>query len=64
MSLPDTITITWHIEDVKELDDTLTDDEARQVLASFERNHDGSMMAMWEDLQYHVDEFNREKETK
>ena len=30
--LPDEITISWHFTDVQEVDGTLTDDEARQVL--------------------------------
>lgn len=60
-TMKDSITITWNIEDVKSLDNTLTDDEARQVLQAFERHHDGSMDAMWQDLKYHLSEFNREK---
>lgn len=56
------IAITWHIDDVKSLDDSLSDEQAREVLHNFQRHHDGSMQAMWEDLQYHVDEFHREQQ--
>jgi len=54
------IAIIWSIEDVKSLDDTLTDDQAFMVLQAFELNHDGSMLAMWEDLQLSLDECVRE----
>jgi Ca2+-binding EF-hand superfamily protein len=56
------IHIDWHIDDVKSLDDTLTDDQARKILKGFERNHDGSMGSMWEDLQFHVDNFEEHPE--
>lgn len=55
------IAITWSIEDVKSLDASLTDEQAREVLHNFSRHHDGSMEQMWLDLQYHVDEFHREQ---
>ena len=53
----DAIAISWHIDDVKGLDSNLTDEEARQVLANFEKHHEGSMESMWADLQFHVDNF-------
>lgn len=55
----DAIAISWHIDDVKSLDDTLTDKQAREILANFERNHDGSMEQMWQDLQFHVNEVEK-----
>ena len=57
----DAIMISWHIDDIKGLDDSLTDDEAREILENFDRHHEGSMEAMWDDLKYHIDEFKREK---
>jgi predicted ribonuclease toxin of YeeF-YezG toxin-antitoxin module len=57
----DAIAISWHIDDVKGLDDSLTDDQAREILSNFEQNHDGSMQAMWEDLQLHIDWFKEGK---
>ncbi len=51
------IAIIWDIDDVKELDDSLTDEQAMDVLRAFERQHDGSMEQMWLDLQYHLDEY-------
>lgn len=55
------IAFSWHIKDVHGLDENLTDDQARQILANFKEHHDGSMQAMWEDLRLHVDEFKRSK---
>ena len=54
------IAIIWSIEDVKSLDDTLTDEQAFEVLQNFEHHHEGSMEQMWHDLQYHVDEYKEE----
>lgn len=56
------VAISWHIDDVKSLDDTLTDEQAREILANFERHHEGSMETMWEDLQYHVDNWKEEQD--
>lgn len=64
----DAIAISWHIDDVMsieprsgDLKDALTEDEARQVLANFERHHEGSMESMWEDLKYHADLVREER---
>lgn len=56
----DAIALSWHIQDVKEFDPELTDQQARQILANFADHHDGSMQAMWDDLQYHVQKFKEE----
>lgn len=55
------VAIIWSIEDVQELDSSLTDEQAFEILKAFERNHDSSMESMWGDLQYHVDEFKRKE---
>lgn len=69
----DAIMFSWHIDDVKSVleqaedydpNNTLTDEECREILRNFERHHDGSMIAMWEDLEYHVNEFKEEKENE
>lgn len=41
--LPDEINISWHFTDVQEQDDTLTNDEARQILQLMKRNHDATI---------------------
>jgi hypothetical protein len=51
--------ITWQIEDVQGLDDSLSDQAALTILKNFENHHEGSMESMWLDLQYHIDEFKR-----
>ncbi len=53
----DAVAFSWHIDDVKGLDNGLTDEQAREILSNFERRHDGSQESMWEDLQLHVDMF-------
>lgn len=50
------IAIVWDIDDVKGLDDSVSDAQAMEVLRNFERHHEGSMEQMWYDLQYHLDE--------
>ena len=42
-NLPDEINISWHFTDVQEQDDTLTNDEARQILQLMQRNHDANI---------------------
>lgn len=46
------ITITWHISDVKEvakdIEVTLTNDEAREILHSLKRNHDACVGINWD----------------
>lgn len=54
------IAISWHIDDVKAIDDSLNDEQARQVLANFADHHEGSMESMWDDLQYHVNNFKED----
>ena len=59
--LPDTISITWTIADVKSLDESLTDDECRQVLAIAEKNHDASIGINWDVLETYIDEVAGER---
>lgn len=48
--MKDEITITWHIDDVKEVRADLTDDQARQVLQYVDRYHDCNYGITWETL--------------
>lgn len=52
---PNSVAITWHIDDVKSLDNTLTDEQAREVLHNFANNHDSSQQSMWDDIKFHID---------
>ena len=68
--LPDEITITWHIEDVKSFEEDhevpqevrLTDDECRQVLALAKRHHDASLGINWDVLAVWIDEVHSQRQ--
>ena len=51
----DTIAISWHIDDVKNLDDSLTDEQCREVLQSVKYNHDAILGVNWDTIQYCID---------
>jgi len=55
--LPDEISISWHFTDVQEIDDSLTNDEARQVLQLIKQNHDATIGVNWETIEAWVDYF-------
>lgn len=52
--LPDTIEISWHIDDVKSLDESLTDAEAREILNIAKHEHDATIGINWDVLQCHI----------
>ena len=58
----DEISITWCIEDVKSLDDSLTDEECRDVLEIAKDNHDAEWGLSWATLQVYIDQINEYKE--
>jgi hypothetical protein len=58
--LPDEITISWHFTDVQEVDDTLTNDEARQILQLIKHKHDANVGVSWETIGAWIDYFKRE----
>lgn len=43
-----TITVSWHIDDVLEINPQLTEAQARAVLAHVERNHDAEIGINWD----------------
>lgn len=53
--LTDEISITWDIEDVKSLDESLAVHDCRLVLASVERNHDAEIGVNWGVIQLEID---------
>jgi hypothetical protein len=55
----------WHIDDVKGLEETLTDEEAQTVLALVGRNHDCTVGINWDFIGYWVDKIldGRENES-
>lgn len=60
--LPDSISLVWHIDDILSLDDSLTDDEAREILQAVEHGHDASIGVNWDTLEYYIDDFKRERD--
>jgi hypothetical protein len=55
--LPDEISIDWHFTDVQEIDESLTNDEARQVLQLIKQNHDRTTGINWETIEAWIDYF-------
>ena len=49
------ITITWHIDDVKNVRPDLSDSECREVLYRAQKNHDADEGINWDTLRTHAD---------
>lgn len=63
-ALKDTIAISWHIDDIKELDSTLSDDEAREILEMAEDMHDATVGINWDVLQEVINIYKTREEMK
>lgn len=68
ISDPDTIAISWHIDDVRGRFDhqyvgPLTDDECRDVLARCDKYHDATIGIDWDNIDYHLDDMLRDRPT-
>ena len=61
MSLPDTIELSWSFIDVQSLDDSLTDDQAREILQNVKEGQDAELGVNWDVIQCHIDEYKRKK---
>jgi hypothetical protein len=55
--LPDEISISWHFTDIQERDDSLTNDEARQVLQLIKDGHDANIGINWQTIDAWIDYF-------
>ena len=55
--LPDEISISWHFTDIQSVDDSLTNDEARQVLQLIKKNHDATIGINWDIIRAWIDYF-------
>jgi hypothetical protein len=53
--LSDEITISWHFSDIQEVDDTLTNDEAREILHLMKEKHDANIGINWEVIDSWID---------
>lgn len=67
VNLPDYITVTWHIDDLKSLVqdkelpiEGLTDDDYREILQIAGRCHDATMGINWDVLEVHLEWYARE----
>lgn len=63
--LPDEITITWTVEDIKDRDherDELTRNDCREILDILLRHHDANIGINWEIIDLEIDNFYTEKE--
>ncbi len=61
------MSVRWHVDDVHwrvyELGyDPLTNEEAREVLEDVKHGHDASIGINWDVIDFHIEEFMREKE--
>jgi len=59
--LPDKISITWHFTDIQEIDDSLTNDEARQILQLLAKYHDCNNGINWDVIKATIDVFLSEQ---
>ena len=59
--LPDKISISWHFTDVQEVDETLTDNEARQILQIMKDGYDANFGIDWKTVEDWVDYFKANK---
>lgn len=48
------INITWHIEDVQQVDITLTDEQASKVLIVMKENHNAEIGINWDEIKYTI----------
>ena len=55
--MPDEITISWHFTDVQEVDNTLTNDEARKVLQLIKNGHDSNIGVNWDTIKAWIEYF-------
>ena len=55
--LADEISITWHFTDIQSVDDSLTNDEARQILQLIKNNHDANIGISWETIDAWINYF-------
>lgn len=51
----DEMSITWCVEDIWGIDDSLTKEQCREVLESAKQGHDANIGINWNVLGYHID---------
>lgn len=58
----DSIEIVWHIDDIKQQNESLTDDQARKILKNLEEKHDCNFGITWETIDYEIERYLHENE--
>lgn len=48
--------VWWHVDDVMGLDDSLSEEKAREVLELAYRRHDAEIGINWDVLRVHIDD--------
>lgn len=56
----DRIDSSWWIDDVKSLDESLTDEQCREILQAVNNNHDATVGINWDVLQAEIDSYKEE----
>jgi|TARA_R110002124_G_scaffold158167_1_gene325281 hypothetical protein len=54
------ITISWSVEDVLSLDDSLTTDQCIEVLDMAEKHHDANYGISWDTLSIYIEDVKEE----
>lgn len=57
----DAIAVVWHIDDVKSMDENLTDDEAREILERMYHKHDATIGISWDTIDAFIDMYKWDK---
>ena len=55
MGSNNTIQISWHIDDVKSVDASLSDDQCREVLRLLKKNHDAGIGINWDVIEITIE---------
>lgn len=58
-NLPNEINIIWCVEDIKNIDDTLTQNQCREILDMLKRTHDASIGINWEVIESAIDFYKK-----
>jgi hypothetical protein len=65
---PNFIAVWWHIDDVKsranDIGESVTDEEAREILGQVRHGHDCNYGITWETFDYYIEEMIKKRESK
>ena len=58
---PNYLYSAWHIDDVKQQDSSLTDEEAREILQSIDHNHDATIGINWDVIDAAIEMYKQDR---